>query len=292
MSVLDKISALVKEPPPAYAFEVSEGGVAAARGGEIEFARLPEGTLAVNPLRDNVQNASDFSRAVAALYPATQKNKRRAAALILPDFCARVQVLDFDSFPAKAEEQLQLIRFRVKKTTPFDIDSAAISYHAQAGSGKVDVIVAIVSLEILARYESPFRAAGYHPGYITTSGLAALNLLPGEGVTVFAKVTGRALSVIVLEAAHVKLIRSVELESLDSEAVLAVLHPTLAYIEDELRTNATRLVLCGFGEHAALWGPLWEAELGLAVEPARSRFGTPGPFDAGLLGYLQDGGGA
>jgi hypothetical protein len=70
------------------------------------------------------------------------------------------------------------------------------------------------------------------------------------------------------------------------------LHPTLAYIEDELRTSATRLVLCGFGEHGAVWGPLWEAELGLAVEPARSRFGAPGPFNAGLLGYLQDGGGA
>src|SRR5436190_23618082 len=175
MSVLDKISALVKEPPPSYAFEVSEGGVAAARGGEMEFAPLPEGTLSVTPLRDNVQNASDFSRAVAALYPATQKNKRRAAALILPDFCARVQVLDFDSFPAKPEEQLQLIRFRVKKTTPFDIDMAAISYHAQfGGAGKIDVVTAIVALEVLARFEAAFRNAGYHTGYVTTSALAAL----------------------------------------------------------------------------------------------------------------------
>ena len=57
--------------------------------------------------------------------------KRRPAAVILPDYAARVSVLDFDSFPSSPEEQLSLVRFRVKKTIPFDIDSAAVSYWVQ-----------------------------------------------------------------------------------------------------------------------------------------------------------------
>jgi hypothetical protein len=34
------------------------------------------------------------------------------AAVILPDYCARVAVLDFDAFPDDPEEQQALVRFR------------------------------------------------------------------------------------------------------------------------------------------------------------------------------------
>lgn len=292
MSVLDDISALVKEPTPAYAFELSEGGIASSYNGQIAFKPLPENTVSASPLRDNVQNVDVFDAAVRGLYPANGKNRRRAA-LILPDYSARVQVLDFDSFPTKPEEQLQLIRFRVKKTTPFDIDTAVISYHVQrADHGKIDVITAIVALEVLARYEATFRNAGYHTGFVTTSTLAALPLAPDDGVSIFAKLSARTLTVIALNGVRVKLIRTLALEHVTDEEILAVLHPTAAYVEDELQTSPGRLTLCGFGEYAAAWGPLWEAEFGIPVEPARSRFGTPGPFDAGLLGYLQEGGAA
>ena len=65
------------------------------------------------------------------------------------------------------------MRFRVKKTVPFDIESAAVSYWVQpaAGSkGKVEVVAVTVALEILARYEALFRNAGFQPGEVTTSG--------------------------------------------------------------------------------------------------------------------------
>src|SRR5947208_2650144 len=206
MSVLDRITALVKEPPPAYAFEVSEKGIASAHDSQQDFRELPEGAITVSPVKDNIQKAAAFSAAIAGLYPSPNGNKkRRSAALILPDYACRLQVLDFDSVPDKPEEQLQLIRFRVKKTIPFDVDAAGISYHVQrTASGKVDVVAAIVALEILARYEAPFRAAGYHTGYVTTSAIAALNLLPETGVTVFVKLSGHILTVIVLDGTYVK----------------------------------------------------------------------------------------
>ena len=56
--------------------------------------------------------------------------------MILPDYAARVTVLDFDAFPSVAEEQASLVRFRVKKTIPFDIDSAAVSYFPQTVAGQ------------------------------------------------------------------------------------------------------------------------------------------------------------
>ena len=89
-------------------------------------------------------------------------------ALILPDYCTRLAVLDFDSFPSDAAQQLSLIRFRLKRSVPFDVESAAISYWAQpAADKKMDVVAAVAPLEIVSRYEAPFRAAGMLPGLVT-----------------------------------------------------------------------------------------------------------------------------
>lgn len=297
MSLLHNITKLLTDPPPSYAFEISEAGIAyapARNAAQQNFRPFEPGVLEISPARDNLQKPEVFAAHVANLVPGAG-NRKRTAALILPDYSARVQVLDFDSFPAATEEQLSLIRFRVKKTVPFDVESAVISYHLQPAHGsnkKIDVVAAVIALEIVARYEAPFRAAGFQPGYVTTSGLAALNIVPAEGVSVIAKLSGRMLTVMVLDGARLKLARCVELESVSSDDVLTVLHPTLAYVEDEVGARPQHLYLCGFDRLASEWSPSWHDELGLNVEPIQSRFGSPGPFNAGLLGYLQDQGAA
>ena len=112
--------------------------------------------------------------------------------MILPDYCARVAVLDFDTFPSDLEEQQALVRFRLKKSVPFEVDTAVVSYVEQPRSGaKVEVLAAVMSSDIVVQYEAPFRAAGFHPGLVTTSSLAALNLLAPDGIT-FAGKTERA----------------------------------------------------------------------------------------------------
>jgi len=61
----------------------------------------------------------------------------------------------------------------------------------------------------------------------------------------------------------------------------------LPIIEDELHSKASRLLTCGFGgAYQELTGH-WQANWGVEVEPLRSRFGSPGQNDAGLLGYWE-----
>lgn len=292
MSFLDSLPPLLKDPPPAFAFEVSEAGIAfspTGRGAQARFHELEPGVVSVSPVRDNVQRPEIFAAHVAALVPASGNKKRRTAALILPDHSARLQVLDFDSFPANAEEQRALIRFRVKKSVPFDVESAAVSYHVQpvADNGKIEVVAAVAALEIVARYEAAFRGAGYQPGLVTTSSLAALNLVPSNNLAVLAKLSGRVLSVLVVGAAALRLVRTVELDDISSDDILAVLFPTLAYIEDQMHGKADRLLLCGFGPRSREWAAEWRHELGIPVEGVQSKAGEPGPHNAGLLGYLE-----
>jgi type IV pilus assembly protein PilM len=281
MSFLDTLTSLVKEPPPSYVFELSEAGIAYAKDGDMGFEALPEGTLSVSPLENNLLRADVASAAIARIAPPNGSRKPKPVALILPDYCARVSVLDFDSFPSSEEEQAQLVRFRVKKTVPFDIDSAAVSYHVQpvSGSKKVEVVAVTVSLEILARYEALFRSANLHPGEVTTSTIAALNLHRDPGTTVIAKLAGKVLSVAVTSQGRLKLFRCLALEGGTNEEILAVLHPTFAYVEDELGEKVNKVVLCGFSNPPE--------GLDLPTEVLRSSRTTPGGYNAGLLGYLE-----
>ena len=292
MPILNQISRLVKDPSPNYVFELSEAGIAFAqsgngRPGDPGFSVFEPGTLVVSPVEDNIHKADAATAVLRRLAPADTSRKRRRAALILPDYCARVSVLDFDSFPSSPEEQLSLIRFRLKKTLPFDIDSAAVSYFAQPAEkgATIEVVAVIVALEIIARYEALFRGMNFHAGEVTTSALAALHLCPpaarADAVNVIAKLSGKTLTVMVLRGEILKLFRCVALEEVTEEQILAVLHPTLSYVEDELAAPAEKLTLCGFAPGAL-------PSLRQQKDTLRSGYGVPGAFNAGLLGYLEE----
>jgi hypothetical protein len=163
-----------------------------------------------------------------------------------------------------------------------------MSYWAQNGEkGKTDVVVVMAPLEIVSRYESPFRTAGMNPGMVTTSCLAALELAPEAGLSVLAKLTGRVLTVVVRDKIQLKLVRCLELPSAVLDDIAAVLVPTFVYIEDNFGRRAEKLLLCGFGAATTEAEFRFAEELGVGVEALRSPLGTPGENNAGLLGYLR-----
>jgi type IV pilus assembly protein PilM len=289
--MLDQLKSLLLDPPPVMAFEISEAGIAAARIGaraELDFHPLKPGTLTVSPIKENVADPDEFVSAVRALANTQTNRKRKDVALILPDFSARISVLDFDTFPKDPKEQAALIRFRLKRSVPFDVEAAAMSYFVQPEqAGRVDVVVVMAPLEIVSRYESPFRTAGMNPGMITTSSLAALELAPEAGLSVLAKLSGRVLTVLVRDKSQLKLVRCLELPSTDMEDIAAVLIPTFVYIEDNLGRRAENLILCGFGARTDDAAFTLSTELDVIVEPLRSPLGIPGENNAGLLGYLR-----
>jgi type IV pilus assembly protein PilM len=292
MRIARSILRLFDDPAPHFAFELSEAGIAVARGGRpprIGFQPLAPDVISVSPVRDNVLRPEALAAQVQALAAPLQK-KRQRAVLILPDFSVRVVVLDFDAFPDDREQQLSLLRFRLRKSLPFDVESAALSYYPQLGrtSGKRrDVVVAVAPMEILARYEAPFRAAGFHPGLVTTSALCALELMRGAGLAVLAKLDGRTLTLAVADRGVLKLLRTLELAHGSAAEIVSHLHPTFAYIEDHLAARPEKVLVCGAGTLAEELRQEFEGEAGTPVEPLRSRYGAPHHYDAGLLGYLE-----
>lgn len=298
MNVLKTIRSFVSDPPPEFVFEVSEAGIAWVRTAEpaaVHWAPLPEGCLSISPLEDNVKEPGMFEAAVRSLAPEAGGRKRRPAALLLPDFCARVTVLDFDTFPTDPAEQLQLVRFRVKRVVPFDIENAVIACYPQprAGGGKkTDVVVAVINREVASHYEAPFRAAGFQCGIVTLSALSALSLQgePGDeqaSPSVVAKMSGNVMSLSLLEGTALRMLRCVQLHESGEQEATDVLATTFAYAEDELGARPRVLRLCGMPRGSGELQQRWSEEFGLAVTGMQSRFGAPGAFNAGLFGYLE-----
>jgi type IV pilus assembly protein PilM len=295
MPLLEKIKRFVKDPPPEYAFEISSEGLAwaeTAQPSESHLYEFPEGVLYVNPVKPNFTDSATLATALREALPPPAKSADRLAVLVLPDYCARVTVLDFDSFPPLAEEQLALVRFRVKRTVPFDIEDAVVACYPQprkSGAKGLDVVSVAISREVASQYTIPFHNAGFQCGLITLSGLAALTLDDTNPEAtpqwIQVKLAGRALTICLMDRGAVRMLRCVELDRASVGEMVEVLAPTLAYAEDELGDRPSRLRLCGFNGREQD-GDMLGTELDLAVERVHSPLATLGTSNAGLLGLL------
>jgi len=98
---------------------------------------------------------------------------------------------------------------------------------------------------------------------------------------VLAKLADHVLTVTVIAGNTIKLFRCVALEEATEEEMLAVLHPTFAYVEDELSSPARKLILCGFPPDAL-------DDMECEIDVLQSRLGKPHAYNAGLLGYMQE----
>ncbi len=62
---------------------------------------------------------------------AAWRERSKDVIAIVPDAAVRVMLVEFDTLPSDHEEALGVVRFRLKKSLPFDVDKAKVSYHAQ-----------------------------------------------------------------------------------------------------------------------------------------------------------------
>jgi type IV pilus assembly protein PilM len=177
---------------PRLACEIAPEGVSAARAALAEgpldsVARLPLAAGAVFPglkpgnLADRVAVIAAIRRAFESIdvrpsRGAGRPNSRGAdLTLIIPDAAVRVLLLDFDALPTKLTEALPIVRFRLKKLLPFEADDAMISFQIMSSTrNHVRVLAVAIPRDILGEYETAVREAGFEPGAVLPSTLAAL----------------------------------------------------------------------------------------------------------------------
>ena len=298
--MLDQIQRWIKEPPPEYVFEVSERGLAYVQPRDLASLRvrlLEDKVLTASPSQPNLTRI-DLIHAALPNGSSSPKPLRAKAALVIPDYAARISVLDFEELPGDPEQQEALIRFRLRKSVPFPIEEARVSSAIQWNEPqrkKVEVLAAVISRPVLEEYESILRGRGFQVGMVVPSSIAALPLCSSGalGLTLFAKLSGSVLSILLIEAGLVRVVRCVDLSSdegprdEDHAVIGTLLHQTFAFVEDEFAQPVGRLLLCGFGGLTAQLGSALEEEFHVSWETLVSPFGEASQENAGLLGLTE-----
>jgi type IV pilus assembly protein PilM len=287
---------------PKLACEITPEGVIAARQQKEEqavmsFVPLPAGIVTPSLAAPNF---TDPATAAAALGKALDEvaSREKQLTLVVPDAAVRVLMLDFDSLPDNAQEALPIVRFRLRKLTPFEVDDAAVSYQVMhRRREQTHVLVTVMPATIRAEYESAVRAAGYEPGVVLPSTLAAMAALTTSDPALVMNRSGLALTTAITSGDELLLHRTLELpvsDELHHEELAQSVSVTRAYFEDTLNAAPEVLYCVGPGGAEEFLRVLGEAaeEDGLRMRdlvktPAMVASGTmPKGLAAGVVGAL------
>jgi type IV pilus assembly protein PilM len=136
---------------------------------------LPEGLVAPALNQPNIADRAAVSTALGRVLSQIGGRPGRVA-LVVPDGAAKVSLVKFDKVPPKAEDLAQLIRWQVKKTVPFPLEQAQVTWTRGAtdAAGGVEFVVAIARRDIIEEYEAVCQAANAQAGLVD---LATLNLI-------------------------------------------------------------------------------------------------------------------
>lgn len=287
---------------PQTACEIRPEGVVAARASTekrgagdtlMAFEPLPDGALAPGLKVPNLLHREAVIAAISQALSAVDPRSRDLS-VVIPDAAARVLLLDFDTLPAKFQDVLPVVRFRLRKMVPFDVEPAGVSYQILAqNETECKVLAAVIPGPILAEYEAAVREAGYEPGAVLSSSLAALEAADATEGVLAANLSARSITTAVTSGQDLLLYRTLDLpqdaatRTADIARSIAV---AAAYFEDKLGAPPRRLYYAGIESPADFATSIGNPELPVVAWAERPEEGAltslPQTSFAGVTGAL------
>jgi len=244
--------------PPTVAIEIAAGRVTVAElsGGPANavvsaFASESIPANAVVPALTG-PNITDVAVVADALGRALERaglGSPRRAALVVPDSVARVSLLNFEQLPGRSSDLDQLIRWQLRKATPFPIDDAQVSHFKASADGTATTLAAVIARkDVIAQYESVTNRLGIHAGVVDLASFNIMNAVIGAGS---APAEDWLLVCLATDATTIAIMRGENLmfyrhRTGDEEPLSALVHQTAMYHEDRLGgTKFARVWLAG-----------------------------------------------
>jgi type IV pilus assembly protein PilM len=222
----------------------------AAEGGKsldaAAAAALPAGSLT-----PGLQQANFADRAQVLPFlrdsMAAVGGRSRDICLVIPDATTRVMLLDFETLPEKKEDADAVVRFRLKKSLPFEVEQAAVSFDRQGTSNPIRVVAAVTPRSVLEEYESLVREAGYNPGSVLPSMLAALGLADASRPTMVIKVEHGTTTFAIVDQDQLLLYRALDNggSAVTGQSLVDDVNTSLVYFEDRYGVGVDRVLVTG-----------------------------------------------
>jgi type IV pilus assembly protein PilM len=254
------LATLREASSPSVAVEFASRRVSAAaldlRGGRPVIAAhaaepLPDGALVPSLTAENVRDRGAVIEALRRVFDRIGGRPRRIG-LIVPDPIAKVSLIRFEQVPARTQDLDQLVRWQVKKTAPFPIEEAQISYSSglRAADGQ-EFVVSLARRSVVETYEQVCAEAGAHAGIVDLATFNVINAVIAASATMTADwllvhVAADYASIAIVRGVHLIFFRN---RASDSDGTLAdLVHQAAMYYEDRLQGGGfVRVVLAGVG---------------------------------------------
>jgi type IV pilus assembly protein PilM len=122
--------------------------------------------------------------------------------------------------------------------------------------------------KVLEEYESAFRDAGYSPGVVLPSMLAALGAADAERPTLIVKVDALTIGIAILDQDNMLLIRTLENTrgvTITGDQLAEEVYPSVVFFQDTYNLNIERVYVSGLPETAVAAAAL-KSQTGAQVE--------------------------
>ena len=251
---------LFQTPAPDVAVEIDHTHVGAARltwrGSQAVISAhaaeaLPPGLIAPGLNALNVSDVPVLAQSIARALGQLGGGKPSRLSLILPDTVAKVSLLKLDKVPSRSSDLREIVRWQVRKTSPFPVEQAVLSISpgASGADGSNEFVVAIAREDVIHQYEQACLMAGAHAGLVDLSTFGVINsILSSEsapaGDWLLVHVTGTYLTLAVMRDRALLFFRNRG----EEEGTLAdLIHQTAMYYEDRLNGGGFARVLIAGG---------------------------------------------
>jgi len=264
-------------PHPSLVVEIAGQHAAAARWGHarghlegVALEALPAGAVMPSPVETNITQPDAVRAALRRVFSRVPASGAHIA-LLIPDPVVRVFILPFDNLPRRTSDALPLLRRRLKKSVPFDVEETVVSWMRQIGHhGGLEIVTAVARQRIVREYEEIIESLGAHAGVVLSSTLATLPLLDERGSTLLVRLCGKMLTTVIVQGSDLCVYRSSEMRAdagkLEPQAMLDEVFPAVAYFQDSSGATIDRGRLAGFGEREELFGRALAEELKIPVD--------------------------
>jgi type IV pilus assembly protein PilM len=268
------MSSTANNPKPKLACEIAADRVLAGRvfdnGSGLEASAASElapGSVVPDLVESNLRQRSAVRDGIEDALGSVAGRSHDVIAIV-PDAAVRVMLVEFDSLPSDHEEALGVVRFRLKKSLPFDVDKAKVSYHAQKISDEVRVVAAVALGSVIDDYEAAFREAGFNPGVVLPSTLAAIGAADAKRPTLVIKVDAHTTSIAILNQDQLQLFRTLENSrgvTISGEQLAEEVYPSVVFFQDTYHLNIEQIYVSGLPESGGA-APALKAQTGADVQ--------------------------
>ena len=274
----------IASPPPDAAVEIAADrvsvAVAAERGGGLAVQAyavepLPAGAVVASLTSSNIH---DRAAVVSALRSALNRagTRPRRVALVIPDLSAKVSLVRFDTLPARREDLDQLVRWQIKKASPFPLEEALVTSTpgARGADGSAEFLIVTARRDVVAEYEAVCDELKIYPGLVDLATLSVVNLFLGgaevpDSDWLIVHLRPDYTSIVIMRGEHVIFFRN--RPEGDDASIADLVHQTAMYYQDRLSGDRfSRVFLGGSGRVIGAVESArrsLEERLGASVEP-------------------------